>query len=50
MEIYNEVVYDLLSKTDEINQPLQLFEDTDEKKFLVKGKTMIKVETLEEAE
>lgn len=48
IEIYNEQIFDLLSKPEELKNPLTIFEDTNNKKFLVKGKTQVKIESIEE--
>ena len=48
IEIYNEQIFDLLSKPEELKNPLTIFEDTSNKKFLVKGKTQVRIENIEE--
>lgn len=38
LEIYNDLVFDLLSKKDQMNEDLTIFEDSKNNKFIVKGK------------
>ena len=48
IEIYNELVYDLLNKPDKIAEPLTIFEDVSRDRFKIKNQTKVKVESLEE--
>lgn len=48
LEIYNELVYDLLNKPDNLSEHLIIFEDVTKDKFKVKNQTKVKVENLDE--
>lgn len=47
-EIYNEQVFDLLAKHEDLEKQLQIFEEPNGSKFKVLGQTKVRVETLEE--
>lgn len=47
-EVYNEQVFDLLAKHEDLNLPLQIFEDQDANRFRVKGQTKVRVDSVEE--
>ena len=48
LEIYNELVFDLLSKPENLKNDLTVFEDVNKNKFKVKNQTKVKVDSLEE--
>ena len=48
LEIYNELVFDLLNKPEQLKHNLTVFEDITKNKFKVKNQTKVKVDSLEE--
>lgn len=50
IEIYNENIHDLLTKPSKMKESLQIFEVPESLGFVVQGKSMINIETLDEVE
>lgn len=46
IEIYNEMIYDLLSKADRLNDNLTIYEDVANQRFKVKNQTKVRIESL----
>lgn len=44
IEIYNEMIYDLLSKKDRLNDHLVIYEDVANQKFKVKNQTKVRID------
>lgn len=48
LEIYNELIYDLLTKQEKLVEDLQVFEDAKNNKFIVKGKIDFEINSVQE--
>jgi chromosomal replication initiation ATPase DnaA len=46
IEIYNEMIYDLLSKADRLNDHLAIYEDVANQRFKIKNQTKVRIESL----
>jgi chromosomal replication initiation ATPase DnaA len=46
IEIYNEMIYDLLSKADRLNDHLTIYEDVANQRFKIKNQTKVRIESL----
>ena len=49
MEIYNELVFDLLSPKESFGDTLTIYQDSNNNKFIVKDKIQMKLKSVEDA-